>query len=356
MAGSDENRKGLEQMRGFKPGRRIALGALVLAIAAVSLPLAAPAATTKKPPSSLPGANTDGAAHVLGTSALLTATIRPNGLETTYYFQYGLTMAYGAQTATTSAGNGTAKVKVGRPVSGLQAGVLYHYRVVAINSAGKREGRDRTFVTGGTKLRFVIPKQVPDVFGSSMILSGTLTGSAGLNHRIVLQASPYPYLESFTNIGVPGVTDRFGHFAFRVAHLLSNTQFRVVTLDALPVYSSVVTVQVAVRVSFNMRTSGHSGLVRLFGTVTPAAPGARVEFQLLKAVRPGKNEESTRYVSQFSTGIKHGGRTFSRFSLVVKVRRGGRYRVFVKVRPGATASGTSTRTIVLHAAPGTTKK
>jgi hypothetical protein len=342
-------------MRGFNPGRRIALSALTLAIAAVSLPLAAPAATSKKPPSALPGANTNGAAHVLGTSALLTATIRPNGLETTYFFQYGLTTAYGSQTVPASAGSGTAKVKVGKPVSGLQPGVLYHYRVVAVNSAGKREGRDRTFTTGGSKLRFVIPKPAPDVFGSPMILSGTLTGFAGPNHRIALQASPYPYLESFTNIGLPGVTDRFGRFAFRIANLLSNTEFRVVTLDALPVYSPVVTVQVAVRVTFNVRSSGRSGLVRLFGTVTPAAPGARVEFQLLKAVRPGKNEESTRYTSQFSTTVKHGGRTFSRFSLVVKVRRGGRYRVFVKVHSGALTSGTSTRTIVLHAAPGAKK-
>jgi hypothetical protein len=93
--------------------------------------------------------------------------------------------------------------------------------------------------------------------------------------------------------------------------------------------------------------------VRLFGTVYPAVPGARVLFQLLKAVRPGKNEEeTTRYVSQFSTGVKHGGRTFSRFSLVAKIRRSGRYRVFVKVHSGAYASGISTKTIVLHAAPG----
>jgi hypothetical protein len=108
-------------------------------------------------------------------------------------------------------------------------------------------------------------------------------------------------------------------------------------------------VQVAVRVSFSVRSSGRAGLVRLFGTVTPAVPGARVLFQLLKAVRPGKNEEPTRYVTQFSTSVKHGGRTFSRFSMVVKVRRGGRYRVFVKVHsPGPLASGVSTRTIVLH--------
>ncbi|HEV7584965.1 MAG TPA: hypothetical protein VGO14_04210 [Solirubrobacteraceae bacterium] len=342
-------------MRGFNPGRRILLGVCVLAIAAASVPLGA-AAATPKVKSPLPGATTNGATHVLPTSALLTATIHPNGLETTYYFEYGPTTAYGSQTPQLKLAASTVKVKVGQAISGLQLGVVYHYRVLAINSAGKREGRDHTFMTSGSKLKFLIPKPAPDVFGSPMILSGTLTGTAGPNHRVALQASPYPYLESFTNIGLPAVTDRFGRFAFRVANLASNTEFRVVTLDALPVYSPVIPVQVAVRVTFSARSNPSSGLVRLYGTVTPAVPGARVMFQLLKAVRPGKNEEPTRYVSQFATTVKHGGRTFSRFSTIVKVRHGGRYRVFVQVRPGAFSSGFSTRTIVLHAAPSKRKK
>jgi hypothetical protein len=79
-------------------------------------------------------------------------------------------------------------------------------------------------------------------------------------------------------------------------------------------------------------------------------------FQLLKAVRPGKNEEATRYVSQFTTTVKRGGHTFSRFSMIVKIRRGGRYRASVQVRAGAFASGTSTRTYVLHAAPASRRK
>ncbi|HWX95647.1 MAG TPA: fibronectin type III domain-containing protein [Solirubrobacteraceae bacterium] len=336
-------------MRGFNPVRRIALCVLMLAITAVSLPLASPAATSKKVASALPGATTNGATHVLGTSALLTAAIHPNGKETTYYFKYGTTTVYGSQTPTLNAGSGTGKLKVGQPISGLLPGTVYHYRVVATNSAGRSEGRDRTFATIGSKLKFVIPKPVPDVFGSPMIFTGTLAGFAGANHHIALQASPYPYLESFTNIGLPGITDRFGRFAFRVANLMTNTEFRVVTLDALPLYSPVVTVPVAVRVTFSARSSASAGLVRLYGTVMPAVAGARVQFQLLKAVRPGKNEESTRYVTQFSTAVKHGGRTFSRFSLVVKIRRGGRYRVFVKVHSSALVSGSSTRTIVLHA-------
>jgi hypothetical protein len=339
-------------MRASNAARRVSLGACTLAIAAVSLSPVASAATVKTP---LPGAATNGATHVLASSALLTGTIHPNGLETTYYFDYGPTITYGSQTPQQKLPATATKVKVGQLVSGLQVGVVYHFRVVAISSAGKRDGRDRTFVTSGSKLRFLIPKPAPDVFGSPMIFSGALTGTGAANHRVALEASPFPYLESFANIGLPAVTDRFGRFAFRVANLATNTQFRVVTLDALPILSPVVNVQVAVRVSFSVRSNTRSGLVRLYGTVTPAVPGARVVFQLLKAVRPGKNEESTRYVGQFSTTVKRAGRTFSRFSTIVKVRHGGRYRAFVQVRPGAYSSGISTRTFVLRAAPSRKK-
>jgi hypothetical protein len=79
-------------------------------------------------------------------------------------------------------------------------------------------------------------------------------------------------------------------------------------------------------------------------------------FQVLKPVRPGKNEEATRYVGQFTTTVKRGGRTFSRFSTIVKIHRGGRYRASVLVRPGPVVSAVSTRTIVLRAAPTPRRK
>jgi hypothetical protein len=341
-------------MRGFKPGGRLALSASILALTALWAPLGAQAVRTPKP-KGLPRVTTGAAQHVLASSALLTASVNPNGHETSYYFQYGLSSAYTSQTPTENAGAGGVRVKVGKQVSGLQPGATYHFRIVATNSQGTTLGTDRVFAAKGNKLKFVIPKPATDVFGSPVVFSGFLSGFGSANHRIALQASPFPFLESFTNIGSPGVTDSSGRFSFRVANLSTSTQLRVVTLDALPVFSPVVTLGVAVKVSFSARSSGQLGLVRLYGTVSPAVSGAKVFFQVLQPVRPGRSEVSSRYVSQFFTGLKKGGRTFSRFSTVVKIRKGGRYRVFVKVRPGALMSGTSTKTIVLHAAPGRRK-
>jgi hypothetical protein len=205
---------------------------------------------------------------------------------------------------------------------------------------------------GAQKLKFVVPKLAADIFGRPVIFSARLAGSGEANHRIALQASPYPFLEPFANIGPPGVTDSRGRFAFRIANLTTNTQLRLETLDTPPIYSPVVILDVAVRVSFSVRSSGGNGLMRLYGTVTPAVTGANVYFQLLQRLKPGTNEESRRYVSEFVTPVERASEKFSRFSIVVKVRKGGRYRAFVKVPPGPVVSGVSARTIVLHAASG----
>ena len=336
-----------------KIGRRMALSAPLLASIALALPAGSPAASKPTPPP-VPQASTTAATHVLVTSAMLTAVINPEGLETSYYFQYGPTTAYGSQTPTVSVGSGVAKVKVGKPVSKLQSGVTYHYRVVAVTSKGLVVlGRDRSLTTKGQPLRFEIEKIAQVPYGTPFILRGTLTGLGNANHQIVLQASPFPYLEAFTEIGAPGVTNAAGRFAFRVANLASSTQFRVSTLDPRPLYSQVITVHAAVTVTLHVHSSGQPGLVRLYGTVTPAEVGARVDFQVHMAVRPRtpSSESTARFVRKFGTTTKKGGRTFSRFSLVVKVGVGGRYRAFVKVnRAGGLVSGYST-TVVLHAAP-----
>jgi hypothetical protein len=329
--------------------------AAAIAVAALALPLASGAAG--KAPVKL-RAITGAALHVLGTSAQLTAVIDPNGIPATYYFQWGPTAAYGSQTPSTSVGNGTAKVKVGQSVVGLRPGTTYHFRVVATNAAGEVvQGRDKVFAAvTAAPLKFTVVKNIQALVGSPFMLTGTLTGLNNGNHPIALQASPYPFLEPFASIGLPGATNAAGSFAFRVANLSSNTQFRVITLDPRPIYSPVVTALAGVHVTLHVRRSSQAGLVRLYGTVTPAVPGARVFFQLHRAVRPqGKSEVTAKFVSLFSTTVKKATRTTSRFSLVVSVRKSGRYRALVKPPTGQFSSGNSP-TVVLHAPPAKKRK
>jgi hypothetical protein len=345
--------KDVEMSRPKAPRRALALAGILAALAA---PLVAQAASTKVGP---PKVSTGGATAVRGTSATLTGTIDPAGAATSYFFQYGPTIAYGKETAAATLPAGTAKVRVGRAASGLLNG--YHYRLVASNEHGPGVGKDRTFgvkKTGKSEFKLVKTTE-PTVFGGTYVLSGTLSGVGNANRTVSLQVSPYPFLEAFAPIGLPSHTDAAGRFSFRVAKMTKSSQFRVSTLDPLPLYSHVVTQAVSVKVTLKVRSSGHPGLVRLYGTVTPAKPGAHLNFQLFKQVRPGsspKAEETTsRFATQFSTLVKRGTATMSRFSVVVKIVRGGSYRAYVNLgKKGALVSGWSP-SLLLHAAPSSRK-
>jgi hypothetical protein len=338
-------------------GSRRALGAVLAASIALllALPAGSQAGTAKTHVSTGP------ATHLRGASGLLTGLVFPQGLETSYYFQYGVTTAYGSQTPTLVAGSGLAKVPVGQPVAGLIPGATYHFRLVGIAGVLTVSGHDKTFVAGGTaKTRLVfrlVKPAAPDVFGSPALISGTLSGLGNANQPIALQASPYPYLEPFVNIGAPGTTNAVGAFSFRISNLTIGTQFRVVTLGKLPIYSPIVTEDVAPKVTLHVRATKRPGFVRFYGVVSPAKAGAPILFQLEKATRPhGASEISTRYVTAASTVLKRGGVTFSRFSAIVEIKHAGRYRAMVRLKKGALVSGTSNGIVLHHTVPTHVKR
>jgi len=343
-------------------------------------------ATTVKPtgsPSPIgPPAVSTGGVSVHGSAVRLRGSINPRGEATTYYFQYGPTVAYGAQTPSASLPAGTVPVKVTETATGLQPG--YHYRLVATNGSGTKEGRDHTYTaktktkTKKKKSKFELPKTFqPTPLGGVFILSGTLTGTGNADRAIVLQASPYPYSAPFVDVGNPIATNAAGHFSFRVANLSVNTKFRVATVATVgtpPLYSLVVPEQVAVRVTLKASSSKRTGLARLYGTVTPAEVGARVFLQFEKTThtekgagrekptkpeRPGKGEserseeraEAPKFATKFSTVVKRATKTIARFSVVVSIRDAGHYRAFVEVRSGPVSSGHSPSILVSAATP-----
>jgi len=118
----------------------VALAMLVLGLAAAAPAIAAAA----------PTATTGSVSMITSTSAVVDATVNPNGSATTYAFQYGTTTNYGSQTTTTAAGSGTSGSSVHATLSDLIAGTTYHFRVVATNSTGTGTGADATFITTTT--------------------------------------------------------------------------------------------------------------------------------------------------------------------------------------------------------------
>lgn len=96
---------------------------------------------------SAPSATTGSASNVAQSSATIGGTVNPAGTDTHYYFQYGTTSSYGSSTTPTDAGAGTNDVSVSAELTGLAASTTYHYRIVAVSSAGTTDGADKTLTT-----------------------------------------------------------------------------------------------------------------------------------------------------------------------------------------------------------------
>jgi len=92
---------------------------------------------------------TEPATGVKATAGQLNGTVNPEGLETTYHFEYGTTTSYGTKVPVPDAkvGSGTSNQTVSQSITGLQMEATYHYRLVATNSTGTTDGEDHVFVT-----------------------------------------------------------------------------------------------------------------------------------------------------------------------------------------------------------------
>jgi hypothetical protein len=92
---------------------------------------------------------TDKQTGVTEHEATFNATINPEGLETTYQFEYGPTESYGTSVPVSAAsvGSGIKNVKASQTVTGLEGETVYHFRIKATNSTGTSYGEDYAFKT-----------------------------------------------------------------------------------------------------------------------------------------------------------------------------------------------------------------
>ncbi|WP_395737657.1 cadherin-like beta sandwich domain-containing protein [Prosthecobacter sp.] len=94
-----------------------------------------------------PVAITTAPTAITNATAMLSATVNPNGRSTTVSFEYGLNTFYGSTTTAQVLTAGTSAVNVTVLITGLTAGATVHYRVIATNSGGTATGADVAFTT-----------------------------------------------------------------------------------------------------------------------------------------------------------------------------------------------------------------
>jgi hypothetical protein len=89
--------------------------------------------------------------HTGGASgSTVHGAVGPENQATDWSVEYGPTEEYGAVTTAQSLSGDTALHQVSATLPGLQAGRLYHYRLVADNATGSSSGDDRVFVAGSS--------------------------------------------------------------------------------------------------------------------------------------------------------------------------------------------------------------
>ena len=121
-----------------------------------------------------PVVTTNPATLVASFSAMLNGSLDPHGLTTNVYFQYCTTTSYGL-TTTPQSHTGNTYLNISANISGLLASHVYHFRIVATNSAGTTYGSDRTFTSlSATGAPVVTTNPATNVTSSSTTLNGSL--------------------------------------------------------------------------------------------------------------------------------------------------------------------------------------
>jgi hypothetical protein len=138
-----------------------------------------------------PKVEEESVSDVTSASATLNATVDPENIPTTYYFEYGLSTSYGTFVPAppgAEVGSGESGLGVDVHLQGLAAGTLYHYRVVAVgeHEGGllTTEGPDETFTTQAAGGEFALPDSrawelvtPPSKEGSGIIAVGNEQGA-----------------------------------------------------------------------------------------------------------------------------------------------------------------------------------
>jgi hypothetical protein len=91
------------------------------------------------------------------TEATLRAAIDPDGLSTTYHFEYGESDTFGLSTPAGELAGTEGPVDVSAAIFGLTPSTTYHFRIVASNSLGTFIGPDQTLTTAARPVTETCP-------------------------------------------------------------------------------------------------------------------------------------------------------------------------------------------------------
>ncbi|MCC6932836.1 MAG: hypothetical protein IT292_06245 [Deltaproteobacteria bacterium] len=186
----------------------------------------------------------DVSAAINENGANLGFKINPQGYDSEYIVQYGLTTSYGSSTAVFDAGSGSSDVNATVALSNLLAKTVYHYRVVAANVFGEVYSDDYTFTTSGAKRAPVITSvTADDITSNSVTLTGIIqTMGANTNYYFEYWIGSEAHKQTSTGLISRSLTE--AEVTAKPLGLLPNSQYsyRLVATNYVDtVYSQVGT-------------------------------------------------------------------------------------------------------------------
>ncbi len=128
---------------------------------------------------SQPTLTTDSGISTNGNSATLNATVNPNGLDATAYFECGTGTSYNISTNPQSIGNGTSNVNVTANITNLLPNTGYRCRVVVINPYGTFYGNNINFITPPITLTVISPVTGGTSNRPDILVRGTVANTTG---------------------------------------------------------------------------------------------------------------------------------------------------------------------------------
>jgi uncharacterized repeat protein (TIGR03803 family) len=112
--------------------------------------------TTSTAPIGLPAIINTGLTELNASTATLDGSIAPNFQQTGWYYQYGTSTNYGSTTPVliipAPVDPNISFLDASQTLTGLSAATVYHFRLVATNSAGVNQSADQAFVTPSATL------------------------------------------------------------------------------------------------------------------------------------------------------------------------------------------------------------
>ncbi len=164
-------------------------------------------------------------------------------------------------------------------VSGLKSGTRYHFRLVAVSSAGTKRSGDRSFKTAKpTTAPSFSPN--PVIFSRPFTISGQLVGTGSAHATVTLLARPFPYLAPFAQVGNPVVSNADGTYTFPITAATGSMQIQIKANTNPPLPTTIVPIPVQSLISLHITTHVRKGhLARFKGTVLPAQDGSEVKIQ-----------------------------------------------------------------------------